>query len=276
MAVPIPDTRPLFRPLCADVVGLLRLLPAADWERPTLARSWRVRDVVAHMLDTALRRLSYHRDRMPPAGPSGPLASERDFVAFINELNASWVAAATRLSPRVLTDLYSIASRELCDFFETFPEDAPALFPVSWAGEHGSSGLFDVGRDFTEIWHHGAQVRDAVGAGAFSEPQWLRAVLAIAVQALPHTYRQIPGREGDSLAIEITGPSGGTWTLRREESGWNLLDGAVRDPTARASMSDETAWRLFFNALRDPARAVTLSGDAPLAQPLLRARSVIV
>jgi hypothetical protein len=43
-------------------------------------------------------------------------------------------------------------------------------------------------------------------------------------------------------------------------------------------MSDETAWRLFFNALTLPQTLsrVRLTGDAALALPLLRARSVIV
>lgn len=43
-------------------------------------------------------------------------------------------------------------------------------------------------------------------------------------------------------------------------------------------MSDETAWRLLFNGfpVRDATRRVELTGDAALAAPLLRARSVIV
>jgi mycothiol maleylpyruvate isomerase-like protein len=65
--MPVVDTRLLFRPLCHDIVALFGRLSAEDWERSTLAGAWRVRDVVAHLLDTALRRLSFDRDgRMPP------------------------------------------------------------------------------------------------------------------------------------------------------------------------------------------------------------------
>ncbi len=276
MAIPIPDTRPLFRPLCADIDRLLRSLSAADWDRPTLAPNWRVRDVVAHMLDTALRRLSFHRDGMIPPGPSRPIASDGEFVEFINELNAAWVRAARRLSPRVLIDLYASASARLCDFVEALADDAPAMFPVSWAGDDRSSGLFDIGREFTEVWHHGAQVRDAAGAGPFPDPGWLRAVLAIAVRALAHAYRDVEAVPGVSLQIEVTGPSGGTWTLERQSSTWDLVEGARHDSTARAIMADDAAWRLFFNALPDPQAAVRLSGAPELTRPLLRARSVIV
>jgi hypothetical protein len=44
----------------------------------------------------------------------------------------------------VLTDLYERASREAADWFESLPLEAPALFPVSWAGEQTSAGWFDV------------------------------------------------------------------------------------------------------------------------------------
>ena|SRR5688572_11734724 len=145
------DTRPLFRPVSGSLVTLLRALPPEGWDRPTVAGSWLVRDLVAHLLDSTLRRLSFHRDGMAPPPPSNPIASDRDFVRFINDLNAQWVASSKRLSPRVLTDLYERASREAADWFESLSLDAPALFPVSWAGEHASEGWFDIGREFTEI-----------------------------------------------------------------------------------------------------------------------------
>ena len=164
--IPIVDTRRLFRPLCRDLAALLRALPDEDWDRPTLAGAWRVRDVVAHLLDTALRRLSFDRDRRVPPPAARPIENDRDLVAFINELNAIWIRASQRLSARALTDLYAIASEQLSDFVENVNLDRPARFPVSWAGPAGSRAGLDIGREFTEVWHHGAQIRDAVGAGA--------------------------------------------------------------------------------------------------------------
>ncbi len=103
---PIPvDTRAFFRPVSTGLVAVLRGLSGEDWERPTVARRWVVRDVVAHLLDTTLRRLSFHRDGMKPPPPAEAITSERDFVDFINALNAQWIAASKRLSPRVMTDV---------------------------------------------------------------------------------------------------------------------------------------------------------------------------
>src|SRR5689334_9026117 len=117
MPLPIVDTRPFFRPLADEIVALLRSLPLDAWERPSMAGRWRVREVVAHMTDTALRRLSMQRDRYFAPERPGPTAEE--LLQFIDELNATWARAARRFSPRVLTDLYAQASADLAGFIET-------------------------------------------------------------------------------------------------------------------------------------------------------------
>jgi hypothetical protein len=161
---------------------------------------------------------------------------------------------------------------------ETLNPDAAAVFPVSWAGHTHSLQWLDIGREFTEVWHHGSQIRDAVGAGPFSEVRWLRAVLEIAMHALPEAYRDVPGRPGLSVAIKITGGASGAWTLRHRDGRWDVDEGDPVQPTTTATMSDEVAWRLFFNALSvsQAQSLVGVAGDAALAVPLLRARSVIV
>lgn len=82
--------------------------------------------------------------------------------------------------------------------------DAAAIFPVPWAGHTHSPQWLDVGREFTEVWHHGSQIREAVGAGPFPDAGWLRSVLEIAMHAVPEAYREVPGRPGLSMAIRIT------------------------------------------------------------------------
>jgi len=103
-------------------------------------------------------------------------------------------------------------------------------------------------------------------------------VLTIAVHALPYVYRDVPGRQGLSVALRVTGRASGTWTLRRSGGTWDLDEGLRPDATAIATMSDEVAWRLFFNALplSEAQSAVQLEGDVELARPLLHARAVIV
>src|SRR5215475_9842144 len=202
------DTRAMFRPVSAELVVLLRALTPTDWERPTIAGEWLVRDVVAHLADTALRRLSFHRDGMPPPPPSSPITSARGFVDFINGLNAQWVTASRRFSPRVLTDLFDRASIDIADWVETLPLDGPALFGVSWAGEQTSESWFDIGREFTELWHHQQQIRMAVGAPSLPDSRYLRAVIDVAVRGLPHAFRAVSAEAGQTVLFDITGPAG--------------------------------------------------------------------
>src|SRR5258706_6029817 len=183
------DTRRMFGPVPGTLVALLRRLPPADWDRPTVAGTWVVRDIVAHLLDSTLRRLSFHRDGMMPPPPPGPISSARDFVEFINALNAEWVNSSKRLSPRVLTDLYERASGELADWFESLALDSPALFAVSWAGEQVSAGWFDIGREFTELRHHQQQIRMAGGGETGSQPRSLGAGLRVALAGVPPAFR---------------------------------------------------------------------------------------
>lgn len=271
------DTRHLFRPVATDLVDLLRDLPPDDWQRPTIAGSWLVRDVVAHLVDTTLRRLSFHRDGMTPP-PARAINTDRDFVSFINELNAQWVTAARRLSPRVLTDLYARASGEACDWWESQPLSTPALFAVSWAGEGESLNWMDIGREFTELWHHQQQIRMAFGAASLADPRYLAAVLAMAVRGLPHAYRNVDAATGDTVVINVVGDSGGLWTLTRQAERWTLAGGEADAPAARVVIDQDSAWQMLFNALTEvqARERVTVAGRTDLAQPLFRARSVIV
>jgi uncharacterized protein (TIGR03083 family) len=271
------DTRALFRPVSTELVTLLRGLAPEDFDRPTIAGSWLVRDVVAHIVDLTFRRLSFHRDRMTPPPPTRPINSDRDFVAFINDLNAQWVTASRRFSPRVLTDLLERGSTDLADWFESLPLEAPALFGVSWAGEQQSAGWFDIGREFVEVWHHQQQIRLAVGAPLLTDPHYLRPVLDISLRALPHAFRQA-GAAGDTVVIEISGNAGGTWTLVREADGWLLRNGDTDAASVRVKLDDDAAWRLLFHALpaHEAASAVEVTGRADLAAPLFSARAVIV
>jgi uncharacterized protein (TIGR03083 family) len=276
--LPPTDTRGLFRPVSSDLVTLLRGLPADAWIRPTMAGTWVVRDIVAHLVDLTFRRLSFHRDRMPPPPPSRPINSDQDFVDFINGLNRDFVEATRRFSPHVLTDLFERSSTDLADFFEQLPLEAPALFPVSWAGEEASEGWFDVGREFTELWHHQAQIRLAVGAPSLAAPRYLRAMLEIALRGLPYAFRHLDAAAGTRVGVAVHGPAGGLWTLVRDADRWGIQAGASDTANASVRISDENMWRLLFNGLTyaQAAAAIETEGDAALIQPLLSARSVIV
>ncbi len=264
-----------FAPLHAELIGLLRGLDSAGWDRPTACALWSVRDIVAHLLDIDLRRLSFHRDSRSPAGIR--LEGYESLVAFIDAMNAEWVAVARRLSPRVLVDLLEVTGPWVVDLFRSIDPDAPAHWPVAWAGEERSRHWFDVGRDYTERWLHQQQIRDAVGAPPLTGQEWLQPVLDLFVRALPFTFRDTEAAEGDTVQVAITGPAGGEWTLRREREAWRLYAGADPQPTAALTLSDDTAWRLFSKGLQpEAARAqVRIAGNQTLGSVVLRALAIM-
>jgi uncharacterized protein (TIGR03083 family) len=269
----------LFAPLYGELIDLLRGLEPAGWERPTVAGTWRVRDVAAHLLDGALRKVAVYRDGHALA-PDRTIGSYGDLVGLINDLNADGVVYGRRLSPRLLTDLLEMTGRWMAELAEGLDPHAPALFPVAWAGESRSENWMDTGREYTEVWHHQMQIRDAVGAPGLLEDRWLHPLLDFSVRALPHAYAATDAPDGTSLTLVVPRDAGHrwAWTLLRESGRWELYRGESAAATTKFIVSPDAAWRLFYNAL-PPERAreeILIRGDLTLVEPLIRARSVMV
>ena len=246
----------LLRQVNDELVELLRGLSADQWSAPTVAGEWTVKDVAGHLLDTTLRRLSIHRDGYLPPGTFEP-----------NRANDEGVRFARRLSPEMLIELHVRHGAEMASFLASLDPYAPALWPVSWAGEAESQNWFDVARELTERWHHQQQIRDAVGAAPLHE--FLPPVIATFVRALPFAYRDADADEGTKVVVQIDDRA---WTLVREEA-WRLYGGAADDPTTVVTLTADRAWRIFTRQKIDPRAEV--HGDPRYASPLLKMVTVI-
>jgi uncharacterized protein (TIGR03083 family) len=271
------DTSKLFRPLLRELLELLQALEPGDWERPTMAGAWRVRDVAAHLLDGDLRRLAASRDdQLPSADP--PIRSAEDLPRFINALNATGVAFGKRLSPRLLVDLLEITGDWIAGLFERLPLHEPAIWAVSWAGERESANWMDIGRDYTERWHHQMQIRDAVGEPRLLTPRWMEPLLDLSVRALPVAYANHSAPEGACVSLEVFGPTRGVWSVVRDSGRFRVLRGRPEAPDALVRIAADDAWRIFYNAVQGPdlVGRIEVQGNRDLAQPLLSARSVVV
>ena len=141
----------------------------------------------------------------------------------------------------MLVELLKMTGPAITTLFASLEPEGPAFFPVAWAGEGSSRSWFDLGREYTERWHHQQQIRLAVGAPLLNEPRWLRPVIDLSVRALPHRYaRRRPARER-RVAAGDPGASGGTWSLVREGAAWGLFAGTVAKPRrSRGSPSTKT------------------------------------
>jgi hypothetical protein len=270
-------TADLFRPLLRELIPLLRELDAEDWLRLTVAKPWRVRDIAAHLLDNDLRKLSAQRDghRQPS---TKRISSYPELVEYINSNNAGAVDYAARLSPRVLVDLLEITGEWVAELFASLPPHEVSGIGVAWAGEERSENWMDVGREYTERWHHQMQIRDATCAPGLVEGRWFAPVLSLSIRAFPRAYAGVTAPTGTKVVFEVLGDAGGVWSVVREPDGWRVLQGAAPAPDATVRADADDAWRLLFNALNlvEARDRLTILGDPSMAEPILRARSVMV
>jgi len=269
-------TAELFRPLLRELTTLLRSLEPEMWDRSTVTGSWRVRDIVAHLLDGDLRRLAICRDGHAIA--TEPITSDRDLARFINRLNAEGVAYGARLSGQLLVELLAVTGEWVAEYFSALPPHDRAMFSVSWARESVSENWMDIGREYTERWHHQMQIRDGVGQPRLLSPVWLEPLIELSIRVLPPAYAAIAAPTGSTVTLQVHGETEGSWTLLREGSSWQLYRGHTAAPTTVVLAGADDVWRLFFNALPADAASerVAVEGDRLLAAPLLGARSVIV
>lgn len=269
----------LIRETDAKLLQLLASLRPDEWELQTVAPAWKVRDVAAHLLDTALRKLSLARDHwiVEPT----VIRSGEDLAVLVNRLNQEGVTVYRRLSPATLIAMMAVACRELADFDESLDPFSPAAFAVSWAGEEQSLNWFDTARELTERWHHQQQIRLATGRPGLMVPELYHPVLDCFLRGLPHAYRDLEAARGAMVQVAISGNCGGVWQIRKEtkktaRTPWVLvMPGDQWD--SRVVVPQEIAWRLFTRGCsrEEAAAKVAVEGDYALGRRVLELAAIV-
>lgn len=156
------DTIHLFQPLSDELLKLVRELKDEDWLKPSPINGRTVKDLVSHLIDGSLRKISIQRDGFVDNTNKPNIQSYNDLVNYIQNLNKEWMNITRRLSPKILIDLLDYSENEFNKYIKTLDLYATSLFPVNWAGEDESKNWFDIAREFTEKWHHQMQIRLAL------------------------------------------------------------------------------------------------------------------
>jgi hypothetical protein len=266
----------LFKPLDEKLMELLASLSDADWQKPTVARHWKVKDVVSHLLDGNLRTLSIQRDRYfgdtPPA-----IQGYSDLVNWLNALNADWTRATRRISPQVLVLLHRLTGPLVSQYYESLNLLEPALFPVAWAGETESLNWMHLAREYTEKWHHQQQIREIIGNEELMSRRYFYPVMDTFFRALPFIFQAIPAPEGTVIQVWVTTDGGGEWLLEKQKEGWRLVDQASNQAMSRVEIPAAIAWKLFSKNIRpsEILEQVRIAGDAALGRHVLEMVSVM-
>lgn len=270
------DILHLFPVLNRQLIQFLRSLSREDWQRPTVARLWNVKDVVAHLLDGNYRQLSVQRDKWT-VEPDRPITSYQSLVDYLNQFNADWVKAAKRMSPQVLTDALEITNPQVYEVFKARDLFAQSTYSVAWAGESLSYNWFDIAREYTEQWLHQQQIRDAVGDKGIVTAELYFPVLTIFIQAWPFASNGLDAAEGTFLKTTVTGSGGGEWYLLKSKGGWKLSTNNGSRPASETIIDGDVAWKLFSKSVRkeDIQGSYTIEGDAVMGETILNMVSVM-
>ncbi|GAA3260285.1 TIGR03084 family metal-binding protein [Nonomuraea helvata] len=221
----------------ASFEALLQPLRDEDWERPTPAEGWAIRDQVSHLawFDGAAV--------LAATDPDAYEASLKDFRSVDD------VALESRgMPPDELREWFRTARSRSLEVFATL--DARERVP--WFGPAMSAASFVTAR-LMETWAHGQDVADALGV--VREPTArLRHVAMMGFRARPYSFavRGLPV-PADPVRAELTMPGATLWTAGPDDA-----DSVVRGPvldfclavTQRVHLSD-TALELTGG----PARA---------------------
>ncbi len=190
----------------ADLGSLLERLSQEEWDRPTHAPGWMVRDQVMHLSQADESATLALRD---PEGFRAAAQERREG----GSAEQRYLAEGRALTFDALFDQWKRTAAELVDTART----ADSTVRVPWFGPAMSASSFLTAR-LMETWSHGLDVADAVGATA-PQTDRLSHVAFIACRARPYSY-QNRGLElpAGGVFVELRLPSGERWTFGEADS----------------------------------------------------------
>lgn len=267
------ETLKLFPELTSELVELLKSISYKEWNKPSPIKERTVKDLVSHLIDSSLRRLSLQRDAHASIAVKANIETYTDLVDHIQKLNREWMDITDRLSPRILIDLLEYAEKELFDFFQTLAPNDKAIFSVAWAGEQESKNWFDIAREYTEKWHHQMQIRMSLDKPLLMDLKYIEPLYDTFMLGLPHFYSEMTDYpEGEKIKVTITGNLNKTWNLRRKAGKWMLDSNTDFVSHNVIEFPENLAWIIFTNTDRNKEAyksKVSIQGDKDLAYKLL-------
>lgn len=267
------DTIELFPDLSSALIILLKELNHSSWNKPSPVKDRTVKDIVSHLIDSSLRRLSIQRDRYTGNSVQADIRSYDELIRFIQVLNKEWMRVTDRLSPEILIDLLEYSEAALYEFFKTLDPEAKAIFPVQWAGHAESKNWFDIAREYTEKWHHQMQIRIALDKPLLMHKKFIKPLYDTFMVGLPHLYRELKAYpSGETIEIKLTGSLNKCWYLEKKGDSWVLVDHLENNVTTRIQFPEDDAWKIFTNTDRDKEKYISklkIDGNTQLGLKLL-------
>lgn len=273
------ETKHLFPQLTKELLELLRSLNESDWLKPSPIEGRTVKDLVSHIIDGSLRKLSIQRDGFANKSNVPNIKAYNDLINYIQTLNNEWINVTRHLSSKILIDLLEYSENEFNTFIATLNPDDTAIFPVNWAGENISNNWFDIAREYTEVWHHQMQIRLALDKPLLLDPKFTEPLYDTFMRGLPFLYKDFAEYEaGYKINICITGTLNRWWTLEKQGDSWVLINGLFELINTSVELSDDIAWQIFTNTDREKEKyksIIKIRGEEKIGLRLLEYVTVL-
>jgi uncharacterized protein (TIGR03084 family) len=193
-----------------DLRAVLSGIPEEDWDRPTPAAGWTIRDQISHLayFDGAAR--------LSMVDPDAFRAARAEAVADIEKFVHTTLAYGQGISGAELLDRFTEERRTLVEAALAMPDGVR----VPWYGPDMAVPSSITAR-IMETWAHGQDVADALGVARPLTAR-LRHVCDIGIRARPFSYRNNGLEMPDTpLRVELAAPDGSLWE-------WGPADAADR------------------------------------------------
>jgi uncharacterized protein (TIGR03084 family) len=196
-----------------DLVAILSGLTADQWDSPTPADGWAVRDQISHLAFFDETGTLAATDAEAFAASTAILMADRD-------PGAAGLSRGRAMSGSELLDWFTTVRTQMIAAFR--PLDPKSRLP--WYGPAMAAPSFATAR-LMETWAHGQDIADTFGI-ARTPTARLKHVAHIGARARPFAYitngRAMP--EGD-VAVVLTAPDGSEWTWNEGAVGLNEVRG---------------------------------------------------
>ncbi|MDP1792588.1 MAG: maleylpyruvate isomerase N-terminal domain-containing protein [Acidimicrobiales bacterium] len=270
---PVSPIAPLFELERTRLLELLNDLGDDDWQRPTSCPGWTVLDLVAHLLGDDVGLISRKRDNYSGVFPDDNI-SEDGFIDWLDDFQISWVRAARRASPRLVTELLEWTAPRLVSMFDAQDLTARSAH-VTWAGPDLAPVWLDQLRELSEYWIHRQQILEAVDRPIDLDAVLLRPILLGLRWAWPYRLSLADADVQGAIQIRIGDPIGEQWTLTGRNGDWQFTDDSADDVIVHASLTADQAWRMLTSNLREPFEQLDISGDPRIVDVLRNTRAII-